>query len=48
MAKKPATKKVNKSAVDGQFVPKQEIKKHPKTTYQQSVKAAAKRPQKKG
>jgi hypothetical protein len=43
MAKKAAptkTRKVTKSADDGRFKSKDFAKKHPKTTYRQTVKAA--------
>ena len=31
------TKKVNKSSVDGKFVSKGDVKKHPKTTFTETV-----------
>ena len=48
MATKKITTTVNKSAVDGRFVSTGELKKHPKTTFKQTVEKAAKRPSKKG
>ena len=48
MAKKKTTKQVNKSAVDGLFVSDAEMKKHPKTTYKQTVLKAKKQSPKKG
>jgi len=48
MTKKKTTKQVNKSAIDGRFVSNEEIKKHPNTTFRETVKKATKKATKKG
>lgn len=47
MAKKTTTKKVNKSAIDGKFVSNEEIERHPKTTFRETVKVTTKKTTKK-
>jgi hypothetical protein len=47
MAKKETPKKVDKSAVTGKFVSKEEVKKHPKTTFTETTKPTGKKPPKK-
>lgn len=41
--KKTTTVKVNKSAIDGRFVKTEDVEKHPKTTYKQTVTKATKK-----
>ena len=43
MAKKSSEKKVVRDAGTGKFVPKQEAKKHPKTTVTETIKTNNKR-----
>jgi hypothetical protein len=38
-----APKKVNKSAITGKFVTKQEVEKHPKTTFVETTKKTSKK-----
>lgn len=47
MAAKKTTTTVNKSAIDGRFVSDEEMKKHPKTTFKQTVPKPAKKAPKK-